>query len=287
MRYDYWVVRYVPDPLRGEFVNIGVIAGRDADWSIRRVSNLRRASRIGGSATMAEQFLRRIEESITERFDEVQSLLPSRHDVAFNRGRIEDLRQRMNNIVQISEPRPVLAGSAHEAVELAFELMIVDIDHEVRHRSRTRVVHRLREAFDLRPELVHHVAQHQLVAVGAQTTPIDFAVQSRTVRQMSQVWAFDVKDTRNLQTQIRAWNYLVGLLREDGGVLKSKHGRVGPQIPRQVDINAVFTSPNSDEGAQQLEIARQGWKRLGVDAIPSTESQSVVDEAERLVGASR
>lgn len=285
MRYDYWVVRYVPDPIRGEFVNIGVIAGRDQDWSMRRVTNLRRASRIGGSAVVTDPFLHRIEDAIQRQLIEVESLMPSDLSVTFGKGRLEDLRQRMNNIVQISESRPVVATSSEEAADLAFELMVVDVDHEVKHRSRTRVVHKLRDAFNLRPELVKHVALHQIASVGAQETAIDFAVQNRTVRQMSQVWAFDVRDTRNLQTQIRAWNYLVGLLRDDGGVLKSRGGRIGATIPAQVDINAVYSPPTSEQGEVQLRIALEGWRRLGVDAVPSSESEAVVEEAERLVGS--
>lgn len=283
MRYDYWVVRYVPDPVRGEFVNIGVIAGRDEDWSMRRVSNLRRASRIGGSAVVTDPFLHRIETSIQRQLNEVESLMPSATLAKFGKGRLEDLRHRMNNIVQISEARPVLATSSEEAADLAFELMVVDIDHEVKHRSRTRTVHKLRDAFNLRPELVKHVALHQIASVGAQEAAMDFAVQDRAVRQMSQVWAFDVRDTRNLQTQIRAWNYLVALLREDGGFLRSKGGRLGVGIPADVDINAVYTPPSNEQGEAQLLIALEGWRRLGVDAIPSSESEAVVDEAERLI----
>lgn len=283
MRYDFWVIRYVPDPIRGEFVNIGVIAGAAEDWSLRRVSNLRRASRIGGSATVTEAFLRRIESSIEDNLQAVESLLPLDGAPAFGKGRIEDLRLRMNNIVQISDPRPVLAGSSEEAADMAFELMVVDSDHTVRHRSRTRVVHDLREAFNLRPELVHHVAQHQVASVGPQMTTVDFAVRNAKVHQISQVWGFDVRDTRNLQTQIRAWNYLLGLLRAEGGYLKSKTGHTNANIPSNVEINAVFTDPTTSEAQDQLSIALDGWKRLGVDAVPASQFTSVVDEAERLV----
>jgi hypothetical protein len=46
MRYVYSVVRYVPNPASGEFVNIGVIAGSDetGDWSLRQAGNQRRAT---------------------------------------------------------------------------------------------------------------------------------------------------------------------------------------------------------------------------------------------------
>jgi hypothetical protein len=260
MRFDYWVIRYVPDPVREEFVNIGVIAGSDEQWAYRRVSNLGRASRLGGSASYTSSFLRRIEGAIESRLDAVEALFPSESGVAFARGDIEDLRVRMNNLVQLSDARPVLARSADEAVDLAFEL---------------------------RPELVRHVERFQLATVGAQQTGIDFAVQDGVVRQMSQVWAFDVKDTRNLQTQIQAWNYLLGLLRQDGGSLTRKT-RDGDalEIPKDVEINAVFAAPVTPTGEAQFEVAREGWRRLDVEVVPSSESDSIIAEAERLLQAS-
>jgi len=109
----------VPDPVRGEFVNIGVIAGGGADWSFRRVSNLGRAAQLGGSATTANPFLQRIAASIEAR-------VPGELGAPFGKGDVEDLRVRMNNLVQLSEARPVLAVTSEEAVNLAFELMVVD-----------------------------------------------------------------------------------------------------------------------------------------------------------------
>ncbi|MEU4192649.1 DUF3037 domain-containing protein [Kribbella sp. NPDC026611] len=285
MRYDYWVIRYVPDPIRGEFVNIAVIAGRGEDWRFRRVGNLGRASRLGGSAVMTDSFMKRIEDAINLRLDAVQSLLPSDPSL-LGKGDIEDLRVRMNNIVQLSEARPVLASSAEEAANLAFELMIVDTDSAVNHRSRTKVVNTLRSAFELRPDLAHHVAKAQRAYVGSQGTSIDFAVKNQRVYQMSQVWAFDVKDTLRLQTNIQAWNYLLGLLRTDGGRLAAKDDRSGVEIPSSVSINAVFTPPDTTAGEEQFEIARDGWTRLGVEIVPSSRSESIVDEAERLIHAS-
>lgn len=282
MRYDYWVIRYVPDPIRGEFVNIAVVAGRGEDWSFRRVGNLGRASRLGGSAAMTDSFMKRIEDAISLRLDTVQSLVPAGPAV-LGKGDIEDLRVRMNNIVQISNARPVLANSAEEAANLAFELMIVDTDTPVSHRSRTKVINKLRDAFELRPELARHLAKSRRAFVGSQGANIDFAVKNRHVHQMSQVWAFDVKDTQRLQTNIQAWNYLLGLLRTEGGHLAEKHNQTGAEIPRSVDINAVFTPPDTSAGEEQFAIAQDGWNRLGVQIVPSSNSDSIVDEAERLL----
>ena len=49
MRYVYSVVRYVPNPASGEFVNVGAIAGNDetGDWSLRTAGSRRRARLFG------------------------------------------------------------------------------------------------------------------------------------------------------------------------------------------------------------------------------------------------
>ena len=48
MTYFFSMLRFVPDPARGEFVNIGAIAGDEEtqDWELRLISNLKRARSI-------------------------------------------------------------------------------------------------------------------------------------------------------------------------------------------------------------------------------------------------
>jgi hypothetical protein len=107
---------------------------------------LRRASRLGGSASYTDSFLRRIEDAIDSRLDTVEALFPGGSVPTFERGDIEDLRVRMNNLVQLSEARPVLARSAEQAADLAFELMVVNSEADVSRRTRPRVAHLLKNA---------------------------------------------------------------------------------------------------------------------------------------------
>ena len=52
-KYTYSVIRYVPDVFRGEFVNVGILVGReDEDWEVRQLSNLRRARAIGKASQL-------------------------------------------------------------------------------------------------------------------------------------------------------------------------------------------------------------------------------------------
>jgi hypothetical protein len=45
MSFQFSLIRFVPDPARGEFVNISAVAGSDeaGEWELRLVSNLSRA----------------------------------------------------------------------------------------------------------------------------------------------------------------------------------------------------------------------------------------------------
>jgi len=50
----YSLIRYVPDPARGEFVNVGAIAGSEdaGDWQVRQLQNPARARALGGRLTL-------------------------------------------------------------------------------------------------------------------------------------------------------------------------------------------------------------------------------------------
>ncbi len=45
MRYEYSILRFVPDPVRGEFVNVAAIVRSDdsEEWRLRVVENSRRS----------------------------------------------------------------------------------------------------------------------------------------------------------------------------------------------------------------------------------------------------
>lgn len=284
MRYDYWVVRYVPDVVRGEYVNLAVIAGHGSDWAVRRVSNLQRASRLGGSATVTHAFLDRIEASISLELDAVEALIELPREQA-SRGFVEDLRIRMNNTVQISAPRPIRAQTADDAADIAFELMVVDHGPVVRHRSRTLVARRLQRAFEEAPDLSNHVARARQARVDGQRIDYDVAVTDGVTVQMSQAWAFDLKDLSRLETNIQAWNYLMGLVRQHGGELvRSRSPEVSRvRIPRDVSANAIYRTPTSNEGKRQLKIALGGWANLGIRAVQEDDAETVVEQARTLI----
>ena len=64
MRYLYSVVRFVPDPARGEYVNVAAILGSEetGEWDVRQVENLRRAGYNAGFTPLATAVRRYVAE---------------------------------------------------------------------------------------------------------------------------------------------------------------------------------------------------------------------------------
>lgn len=284
MRYDFWVIRYVPDPVRDERVNVGVIAGAGDDWVVRRVRNARRASRLGGSATASENFFAAVQQRIETELEPIALMTRPNHE-QMSRALVNDWHVRMNNLIQLSDARPVLAESAAEAADLAFDLMVVDDHHEIRHRSRTQVLSRLKGAFAQDEGLREHLRSGLAARVGEQSTKIDLAVTDQEVVQLSHAWAFDLQDLDSLETNIHAWNYMMGLLRTDGGLLTPRRQTKSADmsIAKDVPIRVVYREPKTGDGSKKLRNALDGWRQLGVDAVEEREAGRVVDQARELI----
>lgn len=288
MSYEYWVVRYLPDAVRGEFTNVGVIAGGGSDWAVRRVSDLNRSSRLGGHLGETKAFFRRIELSIDSELSQLESLLDGR-DRGIGRGTIEDLRSRMRNVVQLSAPRPILAGTAEEAAELAYELMVEDRPRVTHQRAGTVARQKLVEAFRADAQLSDHVRTQSLLQVGRQEAPIDMAIEDGVVRQLNHVWDFSLKSLDQLDLKVQAWSFLIGQVRAgDVQLVPRNSGRnlvQGLMVPTDVVINAVFTRPLTEIAHDHLDIAKDAWARLDVAALAADEAGTIVAQARELVPA--
>lgn len=287
MRFMYWVVRYVPNPVREEFVNVAVIAGSGNDWAMRRVSNLQRASRLGGTATVTTGFLERMSQAINGHLAEVEALFDAPAE-QLTHGLLMDFETRMNGVIQLRAPRPIRADSADDAADLAFDLMVVDDGPAIRHRSRTLIARQAREAFAQDTYLAPHlVARSRQARVEDQRVDYDVAVANDAAVQLTQAWSFDLKNLSRLETNIQAWNYLINRIRKHGGeLIRPRDRQAHPiEIPSNIDINVLYREPHSPEGRRQLGIALRGWDDLDIQAVPEGSVATLITEARHLVTA--
>jgi len=104
-RHVYSIIRFVPDPARGERVNIGMVAGSEitGEWGVRRVQDTSRAAGLATQeeADMVFAYLDRFIEELSSNYD---------YNEASHRQRVRDWQ----NALQLSAPLPVLAESVEE-----------------------------------------------------------------------------------------------------------------------------------------------------------------------------
>jgi DUF3037 family protein len=241
MPYEFSIIRFVPDPARGEFVNIGAVAGNDeaSDWELRLISNLSRAKALDDRGVLAKAF-----EYAASIQDDIAALEDPDTDerepltVALLLKRPAE----MQNIVQLSAPAPVAADSATQALDLIFDHVILDAarktySFEKKHRAQGAV----RSAY--RAHVVPRTAIRERAAVRSSVFDgtFDFAIHNGRAIQLVQCWSFQLPNQTELAEQVKAWSWLVHELRAAGGEIVLPDAAA--VVAKDLDIFAVTIPP--------------------------------------------
>ena len=285
MKYDYSVVRFVPDSFRGEFVNVAVIVGSEdsGEWEIRMADNPQHARRLdnGKGIEAVWAYLDSVQELINTSSEDEVDQYP--HDARPGRAWLETEHVRLRNLVQITPPTAIAADSVNAALEKLFDIFVVDAER-VSRRTRAAAVTALRNAFtssSLQSLGVVHERVH--AQVGKQKANIDFAVANGHLVQLSHGWSFQTRDPSNTVQQIKAWSWTLRDLRDYGGTIHVRDGR-SYNIDGDFDMKVVYVSPETDDGRNSLDEALEVFKHLNVKAVTTTNVAEVVNDAVKGLG---
>lgn len=289
--YNYWLVRYVPDVARGERVNVAVIVGRDGgDWAIRVVSDLRRASRIGGDASVLRPWLQRLERSIDDYLSPPLEFFAGEDHPRVTQAWVQLLSHRFNNVLQISRAAPVEAASAIDGIEFLFPMLVATPAPVARSTTRTRLVSNLGDLYERTAGLAlgSTLIRRPRTMTGRQRGQFDFAVVDHQVDQLSTAFAFDVRNVDLLEHELQSWNFIVSRLRADGAEIAETLSQTRQIVDPEVVIAVAYQEPTYSADARHHDVfgaALEAWNTLGVRAVPSSELDSIALEARRLVDA--
>lgn len=288
--YTYWTVRYVPDVVRDERVNIAVIVGRDgADWAVRCAPDLRRASRLGGDATELRAWLGSLEESIATHQAPPLDLYGGAHHDRVSSAWVEMLAHRFNNILQVSEQAPVLGESAREAAGFLYDALVSVPEPARRSRSRTAIARDLTTLLTQTAglELGRNLWRTPTARVGRQRGRFEHAVVNHDVHQLTQVFAFDVLDVAPLEREVQSWNFIVSRLREHGADFA--YGRLTAHAGSDAPIAVAYQEPaarrRDAEHLDTMDAALEAWRELNVTPVPSTDLMSIARGSAQYVSA--
>lgn len=284
MRYVYSVIRFVPDPVSAERVNVGVIVGSDAsgEWSVRQVENLARASRIDErlSLSAVRSFVDGLERRLDDLEDAVEAGVAS-GDQSLSEGWLLDLHERMRNVVQLSRPAPLLAENVEGALQLVWQQHVIDpVKATLPYQRRSSAIKSLRSAY-LAAQLKKGEALFEGVTLqaGPHHQQLDFAVANGHVVQVSHGWSFQLPDEGELIKRVRSWGWALSELRSGGGRVRLGDGRT-ESVARDIDVAVVYVPPSQDPGSQAaFEDARGVFERLHVSAVSVADATSVASRA--------
>ncbi len=275
------MIRFVPDPARGEFVNVGAVVGSEdsAEWKIRPVENFARARSLGRPEAIkaVDFFVDHVQSDLCEHDSGIGPL-----DEAWL-GRLHDSSR---NVVQLSRPAIVVADSADHALERVFATMIVQ---NPRRRypphSKKEAFRGLLEAYET--ELLRkdeELRQRVDLQSGKFTTGVDFAVTNGRTLQLAQAWSFQIGDQVALSRRIKAWGWTIRNLRDDGGVITDRSGS-DFEVSRDVDLEVVYIPPTNKHGHVALDEAGDVFDQLEVRAVELPDAAVVAKSARQLIRA--
>jgi len=286
VRYIYSVIRFVPDPARGEFINVGAIVGSEesSEWQVRQIENPKRARFVDERRTLPVvwSFLDNVGRVIDEYEEAVNGLLNP--PVELSEAWLQDLYIENSNVVQLSPPTPMVASDSEEALERVFEELIVD---PTRARKGTQNKHTALAAVR-RSYRENHIGKENLQErVTLETRhhhkeKVDFAVTNGRVVQLTHTWSFQVADQEELAEQIKAWGWTIRDAQDHGGTLRIPNSSV-LEVDKGVDVEVVYVQPSSGERAPAWGDALSVFQTLNAHYIPLEAADQVGQKAYKLL----
>ena len=285
LRFVYSLVRFVPDPARGEFVNVGALAGSEesSEWDIRRIGNPRRARALGSPEALGAVWsfidqvgavLDRYQESLHELFDA---------EVSPSEDWLDGLHRDYRNIVQLSPPTPMVAETVEEALDKVFDLLIVDPDQR-RHsfRKKNEVLAALRRAYKKESIKGEVLRERVMLDTPHHRERFDFAVANGSALQLAHSWSFQVLDQDSLSESVKSWGWTVRDVQASGGLITVDGGE-NLEVDRDVDIEVAYIPPAEGQDSPALREASNVFDELGIEPVPVEQARHVARRARDLL----
>lgn len=283
MSFHFSLIRFVPDPARGEFVNIGAIAGSDeaGEWELRLISNLSRAKALDERGVLSKAF-----EHAASLEDSIAALDRLPDDERVEAISSELLRRRaadMQNIVQISVPAPVASDSAEAALDLVFDQLVLDaarrnFPFEKKHRAQGAA----RRAYQAHEVPKAAVRERAPVQSNVYDGVFDFAVHNGRAVQLVQCWSFQLPNQADLAEQVKAWSWLVHEVRQAGGAVSTADGEF--DVPRGLEIFAIAIPPVDGASSAAYAEAQAAFAENDVIELPPDGADEVGAHAAEALG---
>lgn len=245
-KYQYSIIRFVPSPVRGEFVNLGLIIGSDqtGEWLVEVVSSMRRASRLDDDnvLSMLATELSQLQSTI-ESYTEPEMF---ERTIELSEDWLSDLSRNSRNQLQFSYPNAVVAENVGGAFEKLWGRLIVESLPTKRNSiTKASVTAQYINALTSSQLDRSHMKRRVKLETSRTHTNIDVAVHNGVVKDITQCWSLQIKAAEPLLNEIKAWGWSIKTLREHGGLILT--GKQPIEVPRDVRVGVVYAATSDSE----------------------------------------
>lgn len=288
MKFLFSVLKFVPDSVRGEFINIGAIVGSDEsnEWGLRIIDNYSRAKKID-SSDMLPAVINHVTTLASEIDDfnaSQNSMLPNSTEI--NSAWLQNLRDASQNLLQLTSPTPIIANDINHAFDVIFDEFILEPEsRRFPFKKKTEAMFMLRKAFLENGLKKNHDFFEKIEIQGPHHRGnFDFAVANGKVVQLSQGLSFQLPNERELAENVKAWAWSVQDIRSKGGVASARGREI--KVPSDVDIVVAYIPPAQDAAQGVLTEALSAFNEVGVRAFQADQIAPIGRHAVELLSAS-
>lgn len=245
-KYQYSVIRFVPSPVRGEFVNLGLLLGSDqtGEWLIEVVSSKTRAAKLDENNLLpiVATDLQRLQSTV-EAYTDPDMFDPQ---VEISESWLSDLARNSRNQLQFTRPNVVVAAHINEAFEKLWSRLVVE-SLPAQRSSITKATVTARYVAALKQQHLnrHHMKKRVKLETGRSHTNIDVAVHNGVVKDITQCWSLQIKLAEPVLNEIKAWGWTIKTLRDQGGTIHTGDGQL--RVPGDVRVGVVYAASDDPE----------------------------------------
>jgi hypothetical protein len=281
-RYQYSVVRCVPEPRTGEFINVGAIAGsaEEGDWDARLVQSFRRAGRLCSAEQLgaASEFIA----EVTQLFSEAEE-----SSYALPESWLNEVWSEKRNVVQLSKPQIAVGANASEVLDFVFASQLIDLpkanrDFVSKSTLLTRLNRELKNQY-LPPGQT--TLERPALMVGHLRAPLDFAFgHDDHAVQITQAWSFQTGTVDDITTEGKAWGYVLQRLQDGYKAHIEGHAKsIG--LDGDVPVEVLLAGPRTAHQQEVFEEAAEVFDALGVTCYGEDDAPELVHHVAELMTA--
>ena len=268
MRFDYWTVRAVPQPMGITTIGVGVIVlDPHTGRSQFRFKDAHRALTDSENRNAIKHALQNFKNELEQLSAPTEPLyLGDRYSL---RGYLTFVSSHWMNIIRVDQVKSMDAANISEATQLLFDTLIggqaqSDVKPGVRQLKRE-----IRAVYRSLPELKRATVADADVSVARRELDLNLAVVwDDTVLELNQAFNFQGDNPAKTRSHVDAWTLKIDKLRQEGGWLSYSDSTIDIDKDH-LSITAVALDPTTATQRKNYALFKDFCHDLNVTLIAS------------------